>query len=69
MMREAFRFALDPSPAQERALRSHAGAARFAWNWGLARCRQRYESERKWYSAMDLHRDWNAAKKADPALA
>jgi putative transposase len=30
---QAYRFALDPSPAQERALRSHAGAARFAWNW------------------------------------
>ena len=34
---QAYRFALDPSPAQERSLRSHAGASRFAWNWGLAR--------------------------------
>ena len=33
----AYRFALDPAPAQERALRSHAGAARVAFNWGLAR--------------------------------
>ena len=64
----ACRFALDPSPAQARALRSHAGAARFAWNWGLARCKQRYAAERRWYSAADLHRLWNAAKKADPAL-
>jgi putative transposase len=31
------RFALDPTPAQERALRSHCGAQRFAYNWGLAR--------------------------------
>jgi putative transposase len=31
----AYRFALDPTPAQERALRSHAGAARVAFNWGL----------------------------------
>jgi putative transposase len=50
-------------------LRSHAGAARFGWNWGLARCKERYEAERKWYSAVDLHRLWNATKKADPALA
>jgi putative transposase len=64
----AYRFALDPSAAQERALRSHAGAARFAWNWGLARCRERYAAERTWYSAVDLHRLWNAEKKADPAL-
>ena len=49
-------------------LRSHAGAARFAWNWGLAKCNERYAAEGKWYSAVDLHRMWNAAKKADPAL-
>jgi putative transposase len=35
---QAYRFALDPAPAQERMLRSHADAARFAWNWGLAQC-------------------------------
>ncbi len=45
------------------------GAARFGWNWGLARCRERYAAEGKWYSAVDLHRLWNAQKKADPALA
>src|ERR1700683_5227689 len=65
----AYRFALDLSPSQERALRSHAGAARFAWNWGLARCKERYAAEGRWYSGMDLHRLWNAEKKADPALA
>jgi putative transposase len=66
---QAYRFALEPTPAQERALRSHAGASRFAWNWGLARVRERYEAEGKWYSGIDLHKMWNAAKKADPALA
>ena len=66
---QAYRFALDPSAAQERALRSHAGAARFAWNWGLAKCMERYAAEGTWYSAVDLHRLWNAQKKADPALA
>jgi putative transposase len=65
----AYRVALDPSAAQQRALRSHAGAARFAWNWGLAKCQERYAGEGKWYSAADLHRLWNAQKKADPALA
>jgi hypothetical protein len=33
----AVRVALDPTPTQARALRSHAGAARVAFNWGLAR--------------------------------
>jgi putative transposase len=69
MVSQGYRFALDPTPAQERALRSHAGAARFAWNWGLARCTARYEAERTWYSGVDLHKLWNAEKKADPLLA
>jgi len=33
---QAYRFALDPSPAQECDLLSHCGAARVAYNWGLA---------------------------------
>lgn len=33
---QAYRFALDPTPAQARALASHAGAARFAYNHMLA---------------------------------
>lgn len=65
---QAYRFALESAPAQERALRSHAGASRFAWNWGVAKCIERYDAEGKWYSAMDLHKLWNAEKKADPAL-
>jgi putative transposase len=67
--KQAYRFALDPTPARERALRSHAGAARFAWNWGLAKCRERYAAEGKWYSGAELHKLWNAEKKADPSLA
>ena len=66
---QAYRFALDPTPAQERALRSHAGASRFAWNWALAKCIERYGAEGRWYSGAELHRLWNAEKKADPALA
>ena len=69
MVVQAYRFALDPSPAQQRALVSHAGAARFAWNWGLARCQERYAAEGKWYSGAELHKLWNAAKKTDPGLA
>jgi putative transposase len=65
---QAYRFALDPSAAQERALRSHAGAARFAWNWGLVKCQERYELEGRWYSGTGLHKLWNVQKKADPAL-
>ena len=69
LVRQAYRFVLDPTPAQERILRSHAGAARFAWNWALARCQERYAAEHRWYSGPELHKLWNAAKKADPALS
>ena len=33
---QAYRFALDPTPTQEAALRSHCGAQRYAFNRGLA---------------------------------
>jgi len=32
----AYRFALDPTPAQDAVLRSHCGGQRYAFNWGLA---------------------------------
>ncbi|WP_344888844.1 RNA-guided endonuclease TnpB family protein [Actinomadura meridiana] len=65
---QAYRFALNPTPAQRRALASHAGAARFAWNWALAACITRHQTEGKWWSGTELHRLWNQAKKTDPAL-
>lgn len=35
-MQQAYRFALDPTPRQARMLAAHAGAARYAYNWGIA---------------------------------
>jgi hypothetical protein len=66
---QAYRFALDPTPVQEQRFRSHAGAARSAWNWGLDQCRKRSETEKKWESGVDLHRLWNVEKKRNPKLA
>lgn len=34
---QAYRFALDPTPSQARDLERHAGAARFTYNWALAK--------------------------------
>jgi transposase len=33
VVQQAYRFALDPTPSQERMLRSHAGARRYVYNW------------------------------------
>ncbi|MER5387650.1 IS607 family element RNA-guided endonuclease TnpB [Saccharopolyspora sp. NPDC002686] len=74
---QAYRFALDPNPSQEAALRSHCGAQRFAYNWGLNRIRANLEQRRaeksygipsekltplvNW-SAYSLRKDWNTVK-------
>lgn len=37
---EAVKVRLDPTPRQERLMASHAGAARFAYNAGLAHVKE-----------------------------
>ncbi|MDS1272700.1 IS607 family element RNA-guided endonuclease TnpB, partial [Lipingzhangella sp. LS1_29] len=74
---QAYRFALDLTPAQERDLARHAGAARLAYNWGLARITanlSQREAERSYgiadadltpsvtWSLYGLRRAWNQAK-------
>ena len=76
-MIQAYRFALDPSPVQQAALRSHCGAQRFAFNWGLARVKANLgqcEAERSYgvpeealtpavsWSAWSLRKDFNQVK-------
>ena len=64
-MLEAVKVALDPSPAQERLLLSHAGAARFAFNAGLAHVKAGIEAGDKLdWSFYSLVRWWNANKDA-----
>ena len=73
----AYRFALDPTPAQDRLLRSHCGAGPVAFNWGLAHVKAvmgQREAETTYgisdegltpavsWSLYSLRKDWNAAK-------
>jgi IS605 OrfB family transposase len=73
----AYRFALDPTPTQERLLRSHCGAVRVAFNWGLARVKAvmgQREAEATYgvskedltpavsWSLYSLRKEWNVAK-------
>lgn len=57
-MLEAVKVALDPTPAQERLLLSHAGAARFAYNAGLAHVKDMLEAKEKpeWLRSATLAR-------------
>jgi putative transposase len=74
---QAYEFALDQTPAQEPALRSHCGGQRYAFNWGLARVKANLgqrEAEKSYgitgddltpsqsWSAWSFRRDWNQAK-------
>jgi putative transposase len=65
---QAYRFALDPTPAQRRALASHCGGARHAYNWGLALVKSRLEQRSDGedipvpWTLPDLRREWNRAK-------
>jgi len=60
---QAFRFELAPNEGQKRALAQHLGAARFAYNWGLALCLKALERKEKVPSAPELHKAWNAWKQ------
>ncbi|MEN3616185.1 IS607 family element RNA-guided endonuclease TnpB, partial [Plantactinospora sp. ZYX-F-223] len=74
---QAYRFALDLTPTQERAVLAHAGAARLAYNWALARVKAVMDQRaaQRTYGVPDgqltpavgwslpaLRREWNAAK-------
>ncbi|MET7334189.1 IS607 family element RNA-guided endonuclease TnpB [Nonomuraea sp. NPDC005650] len=73
---QAYRYALDPTPGQMEAFASHCGAARFAFNWGLALVKaalDQREAERTYgisgqllteapWSLPTLRRAWNIAK-------
>lgn len=62
-MFEAVKIALDPTPKQTRLLHSHTGAARFAYNTGLAHVKEMIESgEPPEWSHYALLRWWNANK-------
>ncbi|MGH3863097.1 IS607 family element RNA-guided endonuclease TnpB [Actinokineospora sp.] len=76
---QAYRFALDPTLAQVAVLRSHCGAQRYVFNWGLALIKANLgqrEAEKSYgvadaeltssvqWSAYSLRKLWNQAKDA-----
>lgn len=68
LVTQAYRFALDPTPAQKGKLASHCGARRFAYNWGLALVKARLDERAAGgevsvaWSLPALRREWNQAK-------
>ena len=64
-IQRAYKTELDLNNEQITACRKHAGAARWAYNWGLARKQESYRTTGKSPSAVDLHRALNALKNTD----
>jgi putative transposase len=65
LIKRAYKTELDPNNVQRTAMLRHAGAARFAYNWGLARRKEEYAKTGKSSNAIGLHRQLNALKKTD----
>ena len=63
LVRQAFRYELAPTPHQRAALANHAGAARWAWNWGLDIRRKAWLRRSERLNAVDLHRLLNRLKR------
>ena len=61
-MLRAFKVELDPTNKQRTALVRHAGAARWAFNWGLRQKQEARAKGEKYPTAVDLHRELNALK-------
>jgi putative transposase len=61
----AYKTELDLNNVQQTACARHAGAARYAYNWGLARKKEAFSTGAKTLSAIDLHRELNVLKKTE----
>jgi putative transposase len=65
LVKRAYKTELALNNWQVTACRQHAGAARWAYNWGLALKQERYKTTRRSPTAKDLHRELNVLKKTD----
>lgn len=61
----AYKTELKPNKSQQKDLSNHCGAARFAYNWGLARRIDEYERIGRSSNAIEQHKQLNALKKTE----
>ena len=60
-----YKTELDLNHKQITDCKKHAGAARYAYNWGLKRKQEVYQAEGRSITAMELHRELNQLKQTD----
>jgi putative transposase len=63
LVQRAYQTELDLNERQVTACKQHAGAARWAYNWGLRIKKEQYRATKNSPTAIDLHRKLNALKK------
>ena len=59
----AYKVEINPNNKQKTVLLRHAGAARWAFNFGLRRKIESYEATGKCPSAIDLHKELNLEER------
>lgn len=64
-VRRVCRYETGPKREQRILPAEHAGAARIAYNWGLARRSQMYRQTGKSTNAIKQHRELNRLRKTD----
>ncbi|HEV8192037.1 MAG TPA: RNA-guided endonuclease TnpB family protein [Ktedonobacterales bacterium] len=64
-IQRAYKTELSLNNKQVTACKRHAGAARWAYNWGLARKQESYRATGKSPTAIELHRQLNTLKQTD----
>jgi putative transposase len=60
-----YKAELDLTNEQRTSCLKHAGASRFAYNWGLARSKEVYRTIGKRPNAIALHKELNALKQSE----
>jgi putative transposase len=64
-VQRAHKTELDLTDRQVTTCKQHAGAARWAYNWGLRVKQERYKASKTSPTAIELHRELNALKKTE----
>mgnify|MGYP001585912985 CR=1 FL=1 len=64
-VRRAYKYKLNLNNEQRTACLRHAGAARWAFNFGLRRKKEAYAAGKKTPTAVDLHRELNVLKQTE----
>ncbi|HEV8194072.1 MAG TPA: helix-turn-helix domain-containing protein [Ktedonobacterales bacterium] len=64
-IQRAYKTELELNNKQITACKKHAGAACWAYNWGLQRTQEAYRATGTSPSAMDRHRELHALKQSD----